>query len=107
MSVDKTRSATGYPPVKESETRQAANNAVGTRASARRNPTRADERADERIVTDAIATVIERHRTEINAAQLSAETKRYAIDLLDYLYLDVLKTVLAKSSVLDRRNGRK
>ncbi len=86
------RSTTGYPPVTEAEEREAEQTAPRTSGrfsipSGRLGP-------NEKIITDAIAAVIERYRTEIGAAPLDDESRRRTLDLLDAVLLDILQAVL-------------
>jgi len=90
MAPDK--SSTGYPPVTRAEEREAAQTAP--RTSGRFSVPSGRLGANEKIITDAIATVIERYRAEIGAAPLDDENRRRTLDLLDAVFLDVLQAVL-------------
>jgi hypothetical protein len=92
MVSENSKHATGYPPVTETETRQAAESAAGT---------------DSNIVVHAMADVIEEHRRRIDAAALDPGVKRYLLDLLDAVFLDLLQTVLDEASALDVLRGRR
>jgi hypothetical protein len=90
MAAQNSKRTTGYPPVTESETQQALEGATAGRPSANSN-----------LIIDAMAGVVEQHRRRIDAAALDAEVKRYALDLLDAVFLDLLQTVLDEASALE------
>ena len=100
MAPDK--SSTGYPPVTQAEDREAAQTAP--RTSGRFSVPSGRLGANEKIITDAIAAVIERYRAEIGAAPLDDESRRRTLDLLDAVFLDVLQAVLNKPTA--REVGR-
>jgi len=56
--------------------------------------------ASENVVVDAIAAVVEKHRREIDTASLGPEIRRYMLNLLDTVLLDVLQTILDEASAL-------
>jgi len=103
MTPDK--STTGYPPVTEAEEREAQQTAPHTSGrfsmpSGRLGP-------NEKMITDAIAAVIERYRTEIGAAPLDEESRRRTLDLLDAVFLDILQAVLNEPTARETlREGR-
>jgi len=90
MGAQNSKRTTGYPPVTESETQQALEGPTAGRPSANSN-----------LIIDAMAGVVERHWRRIDAAALDAEVKRYALDLLDAVFLDLLQTVLDEASALE------
>ena len=99
MAPDK--STTGYPPVTEAEEREAQQTAP--RTSGRFSIPAGRLGANEKIVTDAIAAVIDRYRTEIGAAPLDDESRRRTLDLLDAVFLDVLQAVLNEPTAREVR----
>jgi hypothetical protein len=90
MAPDKP--STGYPPVTQAEERDATQTA--SRASGRSSVPSGRLGANEKIVTDAIAAVIERYRAEIKVAPLDDESRWRTLDLLDAVFLDILHAVL-------------
>jgi hypothetical protein len=101
MSPDRPDHATGYPPVKPAEKKQAR----GTTQSKQEPPDSdggsASLTSNQKIITDAVAAVMEKHRAEIASAPVAPETRQYALDLLDAVLLDILQTVLNEASALD------
>ena len=97
MVPESSEQPNGYPPVTESEERTAgrANESGGQRehaiviARGLESP-----RAD---ATVAIAALFDKHRAEVAAAAISAETRRFALDLLDSVRREVLRTILNRS----------
>jgi len=87
----------GYPPVTESEERT-ADRAVesggrdqrGTDISRGLDTSQAD-------MTDAITALFDKHRVEIDAAAISGETRRFALDLLHTVRRDTLQAILGRS----------
>jgi hypothetical protein len=110
MSRDQADQSTGYPPVKPVEWEQ-AQSAVGSgqaSSGARGGPARLA--ADQKVITDALAAVVEKHRAEIASAPMAPEARKYVLDLLDAVFLDMLETVLDEFSALglpfDKRGAR-
>jgi hypothetical protein len=103
MAPDK--SSTGYPPVTQAEEREATQTAP--RASGRFSVPSGRLGANEKIITDAIAAVIERYRAEIGVAPLDDESRRRTLDLLDAVFLDILQAVLNEPTAREvRRESR-
>jgi hypothetical protein len=92
--AENSKRGTGYPPVTETETRQAAESAAA------RGPS-----ADSSSIVAAMTEVIEEHRRRIDSAALDPEVKRYLLDLLDIVFVDLLQTVLDEASALDVLRG--
>jgi len=55
----------------------------------------------EKVVVDAIAAAVEKHRRKLDTVSLSPEIRRFMQDLLDAVLLDVLQTVLNEASALE------
>ena len=91
MIAAKSKEPTGYPPVTTAE-EQAAETA-GTDAGRMGS--------DEKILVDSIAAVFDDHRRRIDAAPIGPEAKRYVLDLLDAVFLDLLQSVLYQSPALE------
>ena len=53
------------------------------------------------LAADAMAAVIEKHRAEIASAPATPEARQFALDRLDAVYLDMLRTVLDESSAVE------
>jgi len=103
MAPDKP--STGYPPVTQAEERDATRTARG--ASGRFSVPSGRLGANEKIITDAIAGVIERYRAEIGVAPLDDESRQRTLDLLDAVFLDVLQAVLNEPTAREvRRESR-
>ena len=101
MPPDQANQPTGYPPVKpaEQEYAQSAGRSDQDSRSARARST--SLAADQKIITDAMAAVIEKHRAEIASAPATPEARQFALDRLDAVYLDMLRTVLDESSAVE------
>ena len=93
--------STGYPPVKPAEREQAQRTARSDQESSGARGRLVSLAADQKTITDAIAAVIEKHRTEIASAPVTPEARQCALNLLDDVFLDMLQTVLNESSALD------
>jgi len=103
MAPDKP--STGYPPVTQVEERDAARTA--RRASGRFSVPSGRLGANEKIITDAIASVIERYRAEIGVAPLDDESRQRTLDLLDAVFLDILQAALNEPTAREvRRESR-
>jgi len=101
MAPNQTNESTGYPPVKQTEQEQAESTARSDQESSGARSRLVSLAANQTTITDAIAAVIEKHRTEIASAPMTPEARQCALDLLDAVFLDVLQTVLNESSALD------
>ena len=101
MVSENSKPATGYPPVTEAESRQAAE----TAAAERPNGGSGRLGAQSKIIVDAMAGVVEEHRRRIDATGLDPAVERYALDLLDALFLDFLQIVLDEASALEVVRG--
>jgi hypothetical protein len=97
MVAERSRPATGYPPVTAAEEHTAAEN-VATGPSGREA---GGIGPDGKVIVDAIAAVIDDHRRRIDAAAIDPEAKRYVLDLLDAVFLDLLQSVLNESGPLE------
>lgn len=110
MSRDQADQSTGYPPVKPAEWEQAQRTVRSDQASSGTRGEPAGLAADQKVITDAIAAVVEKHRAEIAAAPTAPDARKYALDLLDAVFLDMLQAVLSESSMLnplfDKRGSR-
>jgi hypothetical protein len=91
MTAAKAKEATGYPPLTAAEEKAAGT--VGTDAGR--------IGSDDKILVDAMAAVFDDHRRRIDAAAIDPEAKRYVLDLLDAVFLDLLQSVLNQSPVLE------
>ena len=99
------RSTTGYPPVTQAEEREAEQTAPRTSGRFSIPSGRLGAGAGEKIITDAIAAVIERYRAEIGAAPLDDKSRRRTLDLLDAVFLDILQAVLNEPTAREVRRG--
>ncbi len=103
MAAESSKQATGYPPVTEPEEEKAAENAAA--ATPRTEASRLG--TEDKVLVDAIAAVVDQHRGKIDKAALEPETKRYTLDLLDALFLDLLQTVLTEAPTLEVSRRRR
>ena len=95
MPPDQADQPTGYPPVKPVE----QEHAQGTGRSDQDSWT-ARARSTS-LAADAMAAVIEKHRAEIASAPATPEARQFALDRLDAVYIDMLRTVLHESSAVE------
>jgi hypothetical protein len=106
MPPDQADQSTGYPPVKPAEQEQAQSTARSDQDSSGARARSTSLAEDQKIITDAMAAVIEKHRAEVASAP---EARQFALDLLDAVFLDMLQTVLDESSavelLLDKRGA--
>jgi hypothetical protein len=101
MPPDRPNHATGYPPVKPAEKKQARETTPSKQEPREADGGSAGLTSKQRIITDAVSAVMEKHRAEIASAPVAPETRQYALDLLDAVLLDILQTVLNEASALD------
>ena len=94
MVAERSRSATGYPPVTAAE-EQAAESALGVSGS-----DAGGIGSDGKVLVDAMAAVFDEHRRRIGASGIDPEAKRYVLDLLDAVFLDLLQSVLNESPIV-------
>ena len=103
MPPDQANQPTGYPPVKPAE----QEHAQGTGRSDQ--DSRSARARSTSLAADAMAAVMEKHRAEIASAPATPEARQFALDRLDAVYLDMLRTVLDESSAVemlfDRHGG--
>jgi len=95
MPPDQADQLTGYPPVKPEEQAQSTGRSDQDSSGARARSSSLT--ADQKIIKDAIATLIEKHRAEIASAPATPEARQFALDLLDAVSLDMLQTVIDES----------
>jgi hypothetical protein len=100
MAPENSRAATGYPPVTETEEQAAADKTATPRPASQAGRLDSGGKA----IVDAVAGVFGAHRGKIDAMPLDLEVKRYALDLLDAVFLDVLHTVLSQSPTFDKEH---
>jgi len=95
MPPDQADQPTGYPPVKpvEQEHAQSTGRSDQDSWSARARSTS--------LAADAMAAVIEKHRAEIASAPATPEARQFALDLLDAVYLGMLRTVFDEPSAVE------
>ena len=105
MAAERSRLATGHPPVTNIEERTVEENASTADLG---DASRLDP--DGKLVVDAMAAVFEEHRHRVEALPLEPEEKRNVLELLDAVFLDLLQVVLNEASaveqVLQRRQTR-
>ena len=94
MSPDQVDQSSGYPPVKPAEQKHA-------QSTGRSDQDSWGARARSSLAADAMAAVIEKHRAEIASAPATPEARQFALDRLDAVYLDMLRTVLDESSAVE------
>ena len=109
MPRDQADRSTGYPPVKSVEQEQAQSTGRSDQDPSGARARSTSLAADQKIITDAMAAVIEKHRAEIASAPATPEARQFALDRLDAVYLDMLRAVLDESSAVellfDRHGG--
>jgi hypothetical protein len=109
MPPDQADQSTGYPPVKPAEQEQAQSTGRSDQDSSGARARSTSLADDQKIITDAMAAVIEKHRAEVASAPATPEARQFALDLLDAVFLDMLQTVLDESSavelLLDKRGA--
>jgi hypothetical protein len=97
MVAEKAKRATGYPPVTKAEEQQAAGHASAALSA---DVSRLD--GDGKLIVDAMAAVFDRHRRKVSAISMDPEEKRYVLDLLDAVFLDLLQVVLNEASAVEQ-----
>jgi hypothetical protein len=101
MPPDQADQSTGYPPVKPVEQEQAQSTGRSDQDPSGARARSTSRAADQKIITDAMAAVIEKHRAEIASAPATPEARQFALDLLDAVSLDLLQTILDESSAVE------
>ena len=101
MPPDQADQSTGYPPVKPAEQEQAQSTGRSDQDSSGARARSTSLAADQKIITDAMDAVIEKHRAEIASVPAAPEARQFAPDLLDAVFLDMLQTVLDESSAVE------
>lgn len=98
MSTENSRQPTGYPPVTEAEDR-AAQAAPSTCHEMTAGCGRLS--ATDKVVVDALTEIFDKHRQRIHEVALEPAVKRFALDLLEALFLDSVQAALSASSTAD------
>jgi hypothetical protein len=89
MPPDQADQSTGYPPVKPAEQEQAESTGRSNQGSSGARARSTSLAADPKIITDAVAAVIEKYRAEIASAPATPEARQFTPDLLDAIFLDL------------------
>jgi hypothetical protein len=101
MPPDQADQSTGYPPVKPAEQEQAQSTGRSDQDSSGARARSTSLAVDQKIIADAMPAVIEKHRAEIASVRATPEARRFAPDLLDAVFRDMLQTVLDESSAVE------
>ena len=103
MIAEKSRQATRYPPVTSAEERQATESASTRPSHSKGNGVGSDGKA----IVDAMAAAFDEHRRRIGVAAIDPVAKKYVLELLDAVFLDLLQSVVDAPPLLELTPARR